>query len=275
MIRILTTPGCSAAWNMAVDEVLLDSCRRDPGTMTLRIYSWRPPAVSLGYGQDVEGEIDPGQCDRHGIGLVRRITGGRAVLHDEELTYSLVAQESHPALGGPSGVMIRRVSEALIGTLRQFGIPCELAPDASCGMGGKSDVCFTATGRYEITVRGRKLAGNAQRRSGGRVLQHGSILLGPGHRRLPLLMPVRDHGRREAIARLLNERTVSVSELIPRVPPFEEWADSLSRSFLEHLNLEGRMDALDAEERHMAKSLVRTRYGNADWTWRRTLRHVG
>lgn len=275
MIRILTTPGCSAAWNMAVDETLFNAGRRDPGTMTLRIYSWDPPAVSLGYGQDVEDEIDPGQCDRHGIDLVRRITGGRAVLHDQELTYSLVAWESHLALGSPSGVMIRRVGEALIGTLRQFEIPGELAPDGRCGMGRKDDVCFTATGRYEITVRGKKLAGNAQRRSGGRVLQHGSILLGPGHRRLPLLMPGHGQTRRDAIARLLNERTTSVSELIPRVPSFEEWADCLSRSFLERLNLEGRMDVLDAEERRMAESLVRTRYGNADWTYRRTLRHVG
>ncbi|MCY3771442.1 MAG: biotin/lipoate A/B protein ligase family protein [Gemmatimonadetes bacterium] len=275
MIRILTTPGCSAAWNMAVDEALFNAGGRDPGIITLRIYSWTPPAVSLGYGQDVEDEIDPGQCDGHGIELVRRITGGRAVLHDQELTYSLVVRESHPALGGSSGVMIRRVGEALIGTLRQFGIPGELAPDGHCGMGGKNDVCFTATGRYEITVRGKKLAGNAQRRSGGRVLQHGSILLGPGHRRLPLLMPGHAHARRDAIARLLNERTTSVSELIPRVPSFKEWADRLSRSFLDHLNLEGRMDVLNAEERRMAESLVRTRYGNADWIYRRTLRHVG
>ena len=275
MIRILTTPGCSAAWNMAVDEALFNTGGRDPGLMTLRIYSWNPPAVSLGYGQDVEGEIDPGQCDRHGIGLVRRITGGRAVLHDRELTYSLVAQESHPALGSPSGVMLRTVSEAVIGTLRQFGIPGELAPEGLCGMGGKGDVCFTTTGRNEVTVRGKKLAGNAQRRSGGRVLQHGSILLGPGHRKLPLLMPGHARARGDAIARLLNERTISVSELIPRVPSFEEWADCLSRSFLEHLNLEGRMDVLDAEERRMAESLVRTRYGHADWTYRRTLRHVG
>jgi len=274
MIRVLITPGETAACNMAVDEVLFNACGRDPGLMTLRIYSWSPPAVSLGYSQEVEGEIDPGRCDRHGIGLVRRITGGRTVLHDEELTYSLVAQESHPALGSSSGVMIRRVSEALIGTLRRFGIQGELAQDGRCGMGGKGDVCFTATGRYEVTVHGRKLAGNAQRRSGGRVLQHGSILLGPGHRKLTLLMPAHDTVRRETIARLLNERTVSVSELIPRVPAFGEWADCLSRSFLEHLNLEGRLDALDAEERRMAESLVRTRYGNVDWTYRRTLRHV-
>lgn len=275
MIRILATPGCSAAWNMAVDEALFNAGGRGPEMMTLRIYSWTPPAVSLGYGQDVEGEIDPRQCDRHGIGLVRRITGGRAVLHDQELTYSLVAQESHPALGSSSGVMIRTVSEALIGTLRQFGIPGELAPEGRCGMGGKDDVCFTATGRYEVTVRGKKLAGNAQRRSRGRILQHGSILLGPGHRKLPLLMPGHARARRDAITRLLNERTVSVSELIPRAPSFEEWTDCLSRSFLEQLNLEGRMDVLDADERRMAESLVRTRYGSADWTYRRMLCHVG
>ncbi len=274
MIRVLTTPGCSAAYNMAVDEAVFNACGRDSGMMTLRIYSWNPPAVSLGYGQDVEGEIDPDQCRRYGIELVRRITGGRTVLHDQELTYSLVAPESHPALGSQSSVMIRRVSEAVAGTLRQFDIPGDLAPDGRCGIGGKDDVCFSATGRYEITAHGRKLAGSAQRRSGGRVLQHGSILLGPGHRRLPLLMPAHEHARRDAITRLLNDRTISVSELTPGVPSFEEWADCMTRSFLKHLHVEGRIGEMDDDERREAESLVSTRYANADWTYRRTSLHV-
>ena len=289
MIRVLSTPGCSAAYNMAVDEVLLDACRQDAGRrdacrqdagrrdaemMALRIYSWRPPAVSIGYRQQVDDEIDPGQCERYGIELVRRITGGRAVLHDQELSYSLVAPESHPALGGRSGVILRAVSEALVETLKHFGIPAELAMEGHCGAGSNDDVCFTATGRYEITAGGRKLAGSAQRRSRGVVLQHGSLLLGPGHRRLPLLLPARDPERRETIARLLNDRTVSVAEMIPDLPSFEEWTDRLSRSMLDRLNVEGRTDVLNAEERRMAESLVRTRYANAHWTYRRTASHV-
>ena len=289
MIRILSTPECSAAYNMAVDEALLDACRRDAGRpdgsrrdagrpdaemMALRIYSWHPPAVSIGYGQEAENEIDPGQCERYGIDLVRRITGGRAVLHDQELTYSLVAPESHPALGGRSGMMLRAVSEALVETLKSFDIPAESAMEGRCGSGGNDDVCFTATGRYEITVAGRKLAGSAQRRSGGVVLQHGSLLLGAGHRRLPLLMPAHEPERRETIARLLNHRTVSVAELIPDPPSFEEWTDRLSRSMLDRLNVEGRMDVLDAEEQRAAESFVRTRYAIADWTFRRTASHV-
>ncbi|MXZ76207.1 MAG: lipoate--protein ligase family protein [Gemmatimonadetes bacterium] len=294
MIRILTTPGCSAAYNMAVDEALLDSCRRDASRrdasrpdagqgdsgrrdaemMALRIYSWHPPAVSIGYGQEAEKEVDPGECERYGIDLVRRITGGRAVLHDQELTYSLVAPEAHPALGGGSGVMLRAVSEALVETLKYFDISAEPAMEGRCGSGGNDDVCFTATGRYEITVAGRKLAGSAQRRSRGVVLQHGSLLLGPGHRRLSLLMAAHEPERRETIARLLNRRTVSVAELIPDPPSFEEWTDRLSRSMLDRLNVEGRMDVLDAEERRVAESLVRTRYANAAWTHRRTASHV-
>lgn len=274
MIRVIATPGCSAAWNMAVDEALFDACRRDPERMTLRIYSWHPPAVSVGYGQDTEKEVDPRECERYGIDLVRRITGGLTVLHDQELTYSLVMPESHPAVGTGSAAMLRGTGEALARMLRRFGIPGEPALEGSCGIGGRDDVCFTATGRYEITVHGRKLAGSAQRRSGGRVLQHGSILLGPGHKRLPLLLPSRDHARREHVARLLNQRTVSVSDLTSRVPAFEEWADGLSRSFIEQFNLEGRTEALDEEERRAAERLAGTRYGNAEWTFRRPLSHV-
>lgn len=274
MIRVISTPGCSAAYNMAIDEALFNAGGRDPELVTLRIYSWHPPAVSVGYGQEVEKEVDPGQCDRYGIDLVRRITGGRTVLHDQELTYSLVTPESHPSVSTGSGAMFRAAGKALARTLRRFGIPGELAPDGSCGIGGRGDVCFTATGRYEITVHGRKLAGSAQRRSGGRVLQHGSILLGPGHKRLPLLIPTQDHERRETIARLLNQRTISVADLIPGVPTFEEWADGLSRSFIELLNLEGREDALDEDEIRTAEDLVRTRYENAEWTFRRPPSHV-
>ncbi len=274
MIRILATPGCSAAYNMAVDEALFNACRRDTETLTLRIYTWHPPAVSVGYGQDVENEVDPGRCDRHGIDLVRRITGGRTVLHDQELTYSLVFPEFHPAMGNLSGVMFRGAGEALARTLRHFGIPAEPAPQGNCGIGGIGDVCFTATGRYEITARGRKLAGSAQRRSGGRVLHHGSVLLGPGHKRLSLLIPSQDQERRETIARLLDQRTISVAELTSGLPTFEEWADGLSRSFMEHFNLEGRRDVLNEEERHATEGLVRSRYGNADWTFRRPLSHV-
>ena len=279
MIRVLSTPECSAAYNMAVDEALLDArrrdaWRRDEEMMVLRIYSWRPPAVSIGYGQASEREIDPRQCDRYGIGLVRRITGGRTVLHDQELTYSLVASESHPALGGRSGVMLRTVSEALVETLEHFDIPAELAMQARCGSGGNEDVCFTATGRYEIMAGGRKLAGSAQRRSRGVVLQHGSLLLGPGHRRLPLLMPAHEPDRRETVARLLNHRTISVAELIPDLPSFAEWTDRLSRSMLDRLNMEGKTDVLDAEERRMAEGLVRTRYANDRWTYRRIASHV-
>lgn len=274
MIRVISTPGCSAAYNMAVDESLFNACRRNPERMTLRIYSWHPPALSVGYGQDLEKEVDPGECERYGIDLVRRITGGRAVLHDQELTYSLVMPESHPVAGTGSGTMLRGAGEALARTLRRFGIPGEPALEESCGMGGRGDVCFTATGRYEVTVHGGKLAGSAQRRSGGCVLQHGSILLGPGHKRLPLLVPSRDRDRRETVARLLNQRTISVSDLISGLPSFEEWTDSLSRSFTEQFNLEGRTDVLNEEERSEAERLARTRYGNAEWTFRRPLSHV-
>ena len=258
---------------MAVDEAVFKGSSRNSEIMTLRIYSWQPSAVSLGYGQNIANEIDPKQCDKYGIEIVRRITGGRAILHDDEITYSLVAPETHSALTSHSGVMLRKVNEALIRTLHQFGILGELEPNGFCGL-GKEDVCFTATGRYEIIVNGKKLAGSAQRRSGGNVLQQGTILLGPGHKKLPLLMPPEKYERRKKIAQLLNTRTISVSELLNQMPTFREWTDCLSKSFLEEMDLDGYEGVLDEKEQNDVQVLLETKYCNPAWTYRKTSCHA-
>jgi len=283
-MRILLTPKRSAAYNMAADEILLEGSRRQlpaeeimangirrqSESIALRLFSWNPAAVSIGYGQYIDSDIHSAKCEEFGIDIVRRITGGKAVLHDQELSYSLIIPENHAAWSSTSSGLFRKVGEALLEALRQFSIPGHLAQDARCGIGDGGDACFSSTGRFEITVYGRKLIGSAQRRARGVILQHGSILLGPSHRRLPLLMPAQVGAHYETLVDRLNNHTISVAEIRDRVPTFEEWAEKLVLAFLEHLETDGHMDDFDDREEMEIERAIRQKYGHVGWTHRRT-----
>src|SRR6202023_2378063 len=177
--RLLLDPPASGAWNMAVDEVLLDGVANGSGPPTVRFYEWAPPCLSLGYFQAFE-VVDLDGCRRLGVDVVRRPTGGRAILHDRELTYSVALPAS--LLGHDGGVLpsYYRLSLALQDGLRRLGVPATLAPQsAASGPPEHGPVCFDRPSAHEILLHGRKLVGSAQMRRGGGILQHGSILVEP------------------------------------------------------------------------------------------------
>ncbi len=163
---------------MAADARLLED--RCPGDdPVLRLYRWSPPAVSYGYHQP-ETDFDVEAIARRGYGLVRRPTGGRAILHSDELTYAVVADARGSVFGETLNEAYTSINDALLVFLRKLG----LSPDVSGGESlaqARGAVCFQSAGRHEITVDGRKLVGSAQRRLTDTFLQHGSILTGPGH----------------------------------------------------------------------------------------------
>src|SRR5262245_33650984 len=170
---LLDGPG-AGPWNMAIDEVLLRSAQRGAAP-TLRFYSWDGAWLSLGFAQPLEAERRAA-CRAAGVGIVRRATGGRAVLHGADLTYAVAA----PAAALPAGLdaTYARIGAALHRALAALGIPAEPAPrPEACARGGFD--CFEAPAAHEICAEGRKLAGSAQRRAGGGVLQHGSLRLAP------------------------------------------------------------------------------------------------
>jgi lipoate-protein ligase A len=161
------------AWNMGVDEALLVSAAR--GTATLRLYRWQGPWLSLGYAQVLD-DFRREACRAAGVGVVRRATGGRAVLHGCDLTYAVAAPLSH--LPGGLHASSARIARGLLAGLRSLGVEAECVEpeDAERGIGFD---CFAHAGAHEIRRRGRKLCGSAQRRAGGALLQHGSIRLAP------------------------------------------------------------------------------------------------
>lgn len=168
--------------NMMIDEQLLEAAVQGETIPVLRFYTWAPPAVSLGRFQDEETSVNREACGRLGIDIVRRITGGRAVFHNKELTYSIIARTDNPLF--PSSVIgaYKIIAEGLLGGLRNLGVSAEMVSRSGryaslVRKDVREPACFSSPSWYELLVQGRKIIGSAQRRVGGAFLQHGSILI--------------------------------------------------------------------------------------------------
>ncbi len=167
---------------MALDEELLARAQAGDTRPVLRLYAWNPPAVSIGRFQDIGTAVNARACERLGFDIVRRVTGGRAVLHWKELTYSIAARTDDRLF--PSSVLgtYKVIATALVSALRALGLPAEMVSRAGrhaklVQKAPKAASCFSTPSWYEIVVNGRKIVGSAQRRAGNAFLQHGSILL--------------------------------------------------------------------------------------------------
>jgi lipoate-protein ligase A len=174
----------SGARNMAVDEFLLKRAENKGGAPVLRLYSFRPPAITIGYHQDAKKALDLEAAAAEGIDVVRRITGGRALLHDGELTYSVTSPIGPPFGHGLADTFLV-IAGVIVSALRSSGI------DACVGSARHGDQespmtspCLVSTSRHEITAGGKKISGSAQRRTGGAFIQHGSILMRGGSERI-------------------------------------------------------------------------------------------
>lgn len=179
MWRLINSGEQSGAMNMALDEALLHAVAGGQSLPILRFYRWRPATVTLGYAQSVHTDIDLDVCAEAGLDVVRRSTGGRAVLHAEEVTYAVMAPLNTGMFGGSVLECYRVISSVLQKTLLQLGLAAELVPGKARGghQNAMKAVCFSAPSQYELVIEGRKVAGSAQKRHGRAFLQHGSLPL--------------------------------------------------------------------------------------------------
>jgi lipoate-protein ligase A len=253
---VLLDPPLDGARNMARDHALAAGLGADEAV--LRIYRWDPPTISLGRNEPARGRYDLALAARGGFAFVRRPSGGRAVLHDRELTYAVVLPVR--ALGGPRRAYAD-VNAGLARALRTLGVPAELAGSGERTAALTAGPCFQRPADGEVTVHGRKLVGSAQVRIGGVLLQHGSLLLGPGQERLGTL-------RVERAAR--GPEPVSLAEVLQRAPVWDDLVHAVSAG----LQAELGGDWGDGEPRRPVvdpgreEALVR-RYASDAWTWRR------
>src|SRR2546422_2035774 len=259
--RLLVDAPAGGAWNMAVDEVLLDGVAAGTTPPTLRFYEWTPPCLSLGYFQPFD-VVDLDGCRALGVEVVRRPTGGRAILHDRELTYSVALPAS--LLGHDGGVLpsYHRLSLALQDGLRRLGVPATLAPESASSPAVPGPACFDRPSAHEILLHGRKLVGSAQMRRGQGLLQHGSIVIEPRIDKLMGCLRLPDG----AGSRGLEDGVAGLAELGVTHPA--QIGAAIGAAFAAGFGVDLVEALLRPEEAAAARALAESKYQSAGWTER-------
>jgi lipoyl(octanoyl) transferase len=255
--RLIDTPPAAGAWNMAVDEALAESVRAG-GLPALRFYRWRPGCLSLGRNQPARDRYDADALARRGFDVVRRPTGGRAVLHHRELTYSVAVPDG--ALGPPRAAY-EAVNRALVAGLRRLGVAAALQPAGGPRAPAPSLApCFEHPVSGEVVAGGRKLVGSAQRRVARVLLQHGSLPLEDDQSAVAGLLR-----RPEEVAPAVPPATLA--DLLGAPPGWDALTDALAAGWEEVLGVQLRPGALTDQEAAAAER-HRIHYEDPAWTWR-------
>jgi len=239
-MRLIIDNAGDAFSNMATDEAIM--MHNEP---TIRLYSWHPPAVSIGYFQSLEAEVDTEKCKNLGIDVVRRITGGGAVFHEHEITYSVIVPEDmlpHDIIES-YGVICGSVVQAL----RSHGIEAEFSPI------------------NDIIVSGKKISGSAQTRKEGMVLQHGTILLDVNVEKMFSILKVPDEKMKGKIIQNVKERVTSLNQLNQNPNGLQ---DRLKKSFEDAFGKKALLSELTAEEIQTASTL-RSKFMSDEWNNKR------
>lgn len=229
------TAPMDGATQMATDEALLRAVAAGTAPPTLRFYAWSPPCLSLGHAQP-ESDVDWTRLQARGWQAVRRPTGGRAILHTDELTYALIAPQSDPRLAGDIVASYRQLSAGLLYALQALGVDAH-ADKKTTTASALNPVCFEVPSNYEITWQGRKLVGSAQKRAQGVVLQHGSLPLHGDVGRIVDALAFPDEAARETARDRVRARATTLSQAAGRPITWEEAAHAVQAGWAHTLNL--------------------------------------
>ncbi len=267
--RLIQSPAASATFNMALDEALLSSTASKKSPPTLRLYSWNVPSLSLGYAQPFK-DIDQAELTKRAWQLVRRPTGGRAILHTDELTYSITAPLDEPLVAGSLLESYQRISIGLQKALQLLGLltfnenQSGVPHDAS----KNEPVCFQTPSNYEITWNGKKLIGSAQARKMGGVLQHGSLPLIGDLSRITLVLAYPSQQEREKAAQRTLAQAATLAEATGKIFTWEETSDAIVNSFSNEFGISFVASLPTEEEMVIANELVLTKYDSDSWNFR-------
>ena len=254
---------------MAVDEAIFESCLSHASSPTLRLYAWQPACLSLGFSQPFSDVNTQAVKDR-GWQIVRRPTGGRAILHIDELTYSVCGLQEDPVLSGTLMESYSKLAQAIQYALMLLGISATadekyVLPN---GINPKGAVCFETPSNYEITADGRKMVGSAQARRKDGLLQHGSFPLTGDLRRITQALNFPDETSQISAADRVLQRAVTAETLTGRLIPWETAADAFEQAFREMFNINFKTSELTGDETQSANNLFHTKYTHPDWTKR-------
>lgn len=265
--RLIRHQASDGAYNMAVDEAILQQVSAGDAPPTLRLYAWQPLCLSLGYGQRLR-DVDQQALQRRGWGLVRRPTGGKAILHGDELTYSIALPRDHELAAGDVVASYRRISRALMHALQQLGLTPQSEQQAK-GNRGLGPVCFEVPSHYEITAAGKKLMGSAQVRRRMGLLQHGTLPLYGDITRICDALAYNDETERQTARAQVAERATTLASVLTAVPTWTTVADAIVTGFRETFDITFVTDDLTVAEAQRADELIETQFAHPDWTAKR------
>ncbi|HZH62188.1 MAG TPA: biotin/lipoate A/B protein ligase family protein [Metabacillus sp.] len=272
--RYIDSGNCSPAFNMALDEALLEWHSEGRIPPTIRFYGWNPATLSIGYFQKAEKEIDLDAVKKYGLGFVRRPTGGRGVLHDQELTYSVIVSEEHPEMPKTVTEAYRVISEGILEGFKNLGLDAYFAiprtDEEKAGLKSpRSAVCFDAPSWYELVVEGRKVAGSAQTRQKGVILQHGSILLDLDEDMLFDLFKYPNDRVKERMQRAFKNKAVATNSLRKEPVTIEEAIKAFKEGFEKGLQIDLEPYELTSEELEYVNQLAKDKYESDEWNFKR------
>ncbi|WP_461673398.1 lipoate--protein ligase family protein [Priestia megaterium] len=272
--RFIDSNNRSPYYNMALDEALLEWHSKGEIPPTIRFYGWNPSTLSIGYFQKAEKEINFDKVKELGLGFVRRPTGGRGVLHDEELTYSVIVSEEYPNMPKTVTEAYRVISEGLLEGFRSLGLEAYFAiprseEEKNSLKNPRSSVCFDAPSWYELVVEGRKIAGSAQTRQKGVILQHGSILLEIDEDKLFSVFNYPNDRVKERMQRAFRSKAVAINAIAGRKISIEEAKEAFYKGFASALDIDLEPYTLSEEEEAYVEELARTKYGSDEWNFKR------
>jgi lipoate-protein ligase A len=285
--RLLRTGHNSGAWNMAVDEAIMIHVAKKAVPPTFRLYGWVPPTLSLGRLQSYLRDVDPENCKSLGVDVVRRPTGGRAVLHDNEVTYSLIISEDDPLLPPDLRDSFYLATEGIVKGLAILGIEAEiqgrqwtgglakayrseLRGEREADQTVQSGACFDSPSWYEVVADSKKLVGSAQARLKGVFLQHGSILITLDADKVCRVLRYDSLDAKDRASSQLLEHATSIDAILGHSVSFREVEEAVISGMREHIDpielVEGQ---LLSEELSSAEDLIFRKYRADAWTKRR------
>lgn len=247
--RLINMGANDAFTNMAIDEAILKNRTKDMVPNTLRLYEWMPPAISIGYFQSVEAELDLKKCKEQRVDVIRRLTGGGAVLHEFEITYSV----SVDLKTFPNNIIetYKIISEGIIVGLRNLNINAEFKPI------------------NDIIVNGKKISGNAQTRRFGGVLQHGTILCDVNVEKMFTLLKVPSEKIKDKKIQEVKQRVTSLKNELGHEVDYEEVKNALAKGFKESLGIEFEESELTKEELELTEIVKNKKYSTYEWNFKR------
>lgn len=258
--RFIDTGPNDAYLNMAIDESLLELC----SAPILRVYRWLSPSISVGYNQKVSEEINIAKCREENVHIVRRITGGKAILHDNEMTYSFILPEDSLNLPDSITESYKVISKALVASLNRVGIMAEInkQPERI-----STPMCFNSSNWYELSVGSKKICGSAQRRADGKILQHGSLLIDFNYEKNAALFNS-DTNSNRFTASELRGRITSIKNELNREVSYKELSNAFRYGFQKNFHLKLIESKLARDEIKLAEKLKRERYETDSWNFR-------